>query len=100
MTLKIEVLAPIARAMVTTTVIVNIGLLRSVRNAQEKSFNMAASVDSVMNFSQAKIVRKSSEIQHLFYEVIKGEDHTPMPDLVLVYLLAAEGPMAACTCHK
>ena len=40
MTLKIAVLAPIARAIVTTTVIVNTGFLRSVRNAKEKSFNM------------------------------------------------------------
>jgi hypothetical protein len=32
-TLKMAVLAPIARAIVITTVIVNIGLLRSVRNA-------------------------------------------------------------------
>jgi len=39
---------------------------------------MAASVDPVMNFSQAEIGKKSLEIQHLFYEVIKGEDHTPV----------------------
>ena len=32
-TLKMAVLAPIAKAMVTTTVIVKMGLLRKVRNA-------------------------------------------------------------------
>ena len=39
MTLKIAVLAPIPSAMMTTAVMANTGLFRSVRNAYRRSFD-------------------------------------------------------------
>ena len=42
--------------MVTTTVIVKMGLLRNVRNAYEKSVNMAQSVDCLPILSQEELL--------------------------------------------
>src|SRR5687767_15458988 len=54
------VLAPIARAIVTTTVMVNIGLLRSVRNAYRRSFSMAESLDPLRQSAKRKLVAQKT----------------------------------------